>query len=112
MATRSSERIPVYCQTMARAPASPVLVTILDISKTGCRIESDSSLLQVGGTVLLDIPGDQQAAGQVVWRKQSSFGIRFYKELSEDVFAMATEASAPATPASHFGEVPQERKFA
>lgn len=111
MDTRSSERTPVFCQIMARAPATPVPITVLDISRTGCKIESKSPLLQVGGTVLLDFTHGQQAAGQVVWHQQGSFGIRFYRALSAHSYAQLTEDSPRPLPMSNFGDPrPQEQR--
>ena len=84
MKTRRQERLTTQLSILARVPAVHVAVTLLDISTSGCRIETDSELAQVGATILLTFSDQFEAAGEVAWRKEGECGVKFHKDIPEE----------------------------
>jgi hypothetical protein len=77
---RRSDRSNINATVFGRVPATPVAVTICDISIAGCRVQSDGSM-SPGSTVLLGLLNELEVAGQVVWRKNGWLGIKFHEPI-------------------------------
>lgn len=76
-------RVVVGC----RAPATPTLATVLDLSPRGCLVESAEPRISQGSTILMRFPGACEIAGQVMWRQGSRLGVKFNSSLEEGVVA-------------------------
>lgn len=85
MAMRKDERLETRLPIHARFPNSEAEVILLDLSKAGCKIATDSEYARVGVTVILRLRPEHEAAGQIAWQRGSECGVRFYKEISPQV---------------------------
>ena len=63
------------------------LFMVLDISLSGCKLEGADQPDLIGATMVLEFPGQEEAAGEVVWQSTAEFGIRFYKALTDEALA-------------------------
>lgn len=79
---RSDERIASGASAIARIPASPHRVTLIDVSRTGCQIRVDGLAVPVGATVNLDFGPGRQISGEVMWSQPRTAGIQFKRTLS------------------------------
>ncbi|WP_440116095.1 PilZ domain-containing protein [Tsuneonella sp. SYSU-LHT278] len=79
---RGDERIVSGASAIARIPASPHRVTLVDVSRTGCQIRVDGLAVPLGATVNLDFGPGRQITGQVMWAQPRTAGIRFDRTLS------------------------------
>ena len=84
MKLRRAARVETRIEIDARIPASSVAVTVLDISTTGCSIQTDSTLARVGGTIFLKLSDHEGVAGQIVSNDEKRYGVEFYKPVSEE----------------------------
>ncbi len=71
-------------EVVGRIPATPVNVTVLDLSTSGCLVEATAPLIKQGRTILLSLSDSVEIAGQVVWQDGSRFGVQFHREISTD----------------------------
>ena len=75
---RASRRVPVDMTVSGRVPATPITAHILNLSATGCLVESrDIDRVARGATILLTMSTEVEVAGQVVWISGERFGVRF-----------------------------------
>ncbi|ANY18693.1 PilZ domain protein [Tsuneonella dongtanensis] len=80
---RSADRIESDACAIARIPASPHRVELVDVSRTGCRIRTmDGIAVPQGSTVHLDFGPGRRLTGQVMWSAARSAGVRFHQSLS------------------------------
>ena len=84
MKVREQERIQTHFFSVARAPASLANVTIVDVSETGCRFVTDNISVQIGTTIILSLPHEEYASGQIVWTLSNECGVHFHKPISLD----------------------------
>jgi hypothetical protein len=84
MRTRGEDRIATAILVSARMPASEADVVVLDLSSRGCRIQTKSSFVQVGATILLRLSDRDEAAGQIVWKDLDHYGVKFHDEISDE----------------------------
>jgi len=80
MERRKSYRTVTSRQVTGRAPATPINGTLLNISETGCLLQSHHQL-RTGTTVVLELSATEQVAGQVVWHQGEKSGIEFHEKL-------------------------------
>lgn len=52
-----------------------------DLSHVGCRLEFREEGVEPGGTVMIEVPGAQRIAGQVVWAHGKQAGVQFHRWL-------------------------------
>ena len=52
-----------------------------DVSHYGCRLDVPEGNVELGGTVLIDLPDAPMFPGQVVWLKGNTAGVRFLRRL-------------------------------
>ncbi|MCT2557561.1 PilZ domain-containing protein [Tsuneonella sp. YG55] len=109
---RGDARIESGASAIARIPASPHRVTLIDVSRTGCRIRVGGLAVPVGATVTLDFGPDRRLSGQVVWAQPRTAGIRFDEALPGSLAAAlgiepAVGVVVDAGPASSAGPVAQ-----
>ena len=78
---RSAQRAAIEVKLTCRLPARPQSATLRDISYHGCRIDVPGAPIEVGGTALLEVPGQAKIAGQVVWVQGRTAGVRFERAL-------------------------------
>ena len=81
MKVREQERVQTHFFSAARVPASLAEVTIVDVSETGCRIVTDNQSAQIGATIILSLPHEVYASGQIVWKRKSECGVHFHKPI-------------------------------
>ena len=81
MERRVKDRIETDVQLTCRAPARPTRAIMHDVSNTGCRMELPEAAVELGGTVLIDLPGSAQVAGCIVWVRGCQAGVRFERAL-------------------------------
>ena len=79
---RNDERIASSTSAIARIPASPHRVTLIDVSRSGCQIRVDGIAVPLGATVNLDFGPGRRLTGQVMWSQPRTAGIRFSRPLS------------------------------
>jgi hypothetical protein len=70
-----------------RVPATPTLATVLNLSASGCLLESDQPCISHGSTILIQLPGACEIAGQVMWCRGSRVGVKFNSGLEAGVVA-------------------------
>jgi hypothetical protein len=80
MERRKSYRTVTNREVTGRAPATPITGKILNVSETGCLLESTHAL-RTGTTVVLELSSTEQVAGQVAWHKGDRSGIEFHQKL-------------------------------
>lgn len=106
---RAHERIESGMSTICRVPASPHRATVIDVSKTGCRIRiSDGLHVPVGSTVHMEFGPGRKVTGMVMWTDPRSAGVRFNRPLAgtmaavlgvEPAAMVEVEEAAPPEPA-------------
>ena len=80
---RAHDRVESGLSTICRVPASPHRATVIDVSRTGCRIRiADGLHVPVGATVHLDFGPERKVTGMVMWTDPRSAGVRFNRPLS------------------------------
>jgi hypothetical protein len=71
------ERTPVQLTGRATLGDGRVIdVTVMNVSRDGCEISSDETLL-IGAMITVDVPSLKQASGQVRWSLFGRAGLRF-----------------------------------
>jgi hypothetical protein len=83
MERRKSYRTVTNRQVTGRAPATPFTGTLLNLSESGCLLQS-AHALRTGTTVVLELSPTEQVAGQVAWNKGEKSGIAFHRNLSAE----------------------------
>jgi hypothetical protein len=109
---RHEERVASGASAIARIPASPHRVTLIDVSRTGCQIRVDGLAVPAGATVNLDFGPGRQISGQVAWSQPRTAGIQFDRPLSGILGAALGVESAVAVeiePETRVEPVVQER---
>lgn len=93
---RREDRIASDAAAIARIPASPHRVTLIDVSRTGCQIRlCDTIAVPVGSTVHLDFGPGRRMTGQVMWAGPRTAGVRFARTLSGPLaLALGVESAA------------------
>ncbi len=102
---RARLRFRLSFATSARADGmdmNGVRALVHDLSVTGCRIETDASL-EVGDTILVELPEDPERAALVRWKDQSMLGCEFVEPLGQEQMVRIL-LSAPVTPANPMDE--------
>ena len=78
---RRMGRVDTHIDLNCRTPATPCRATMRDVSASGCRLLVPFATLALGGTALLELPGQPRFAGRVVWIAGKSAGIQFERPL-------------------------------
>ena len=73
-------RIEIDCGAWARQGAQVIRTRAVNVSQGGVRIES-AAALEVGGAVVVTLPGLTPAAGVVKWKEGDAYGIAFNRPL-------------------------------
>ena len=81
MERRYSDRVPTEVGVSCRVPASPEKAVLIDLSRSGCRLEFSHRRVDQGATVNLDFQLGQPIGGQVVWTEGAFAGVRFHTAL-------------------------------
>jgi len=95
---RSRLRFRLSFVTSARADdmdMDGVRALVHDLSTTGCRIETDASL-EVGDTIIVELPEDPERAALIRWKEQSMIGCEFVEPLGQEQMVRIL-LSAPVT---------------
>lgn len=80
---RQSDRIASDVSAIARIPASPHRVTLIDVSRTGCQVRVPCGIaVPTGSTVHLDFGPGRRLTGMVMWSGPRTSGIRFSQSIS------------------------------
>jgi len=85
MERRYSDRVPAEVGVSCRVPASPERAMLIDLSRSGCRLEFARRRVDQGATVNLDFQIGSPVGGQVVWTNGSCAGVRFHSALPKPV---------------------------
>ncbi len=81
-------RFNISLVVQGRVPATPISALLLNISLTGCLLETqESSVVSKGATIMLTVSGSITLTGQVAWGRGNSFGVRYHKPIDDDVLA-------------------------
>lgn len=93
---RRENRISSDAPAIARIPASPHRVTLIDVSKIGCQIRLvDGVAVPVGSTVHLDFGPGRRMTGMVMWSGPRTAGVQFVRAVSGPLAsALGVEPSA------------------
>ena len=94
---RTLPRLETNVQLPCRIPALPTAAVMLDVSLYGCQLDLPQGGHQLGGTVLVDLPGAPRFPGRVVWTHGHSAGIRFERRIPPPA-AIALGLEQPAVP--------------
>jgi hypothetical protein len=81
MERRFTDRVPTEVGVSCRVPASPERATLVDLSRSGCRLEFARHNIDAGATVNLDFRTGKPVGGQVVWTDGAHAGVRFHSSL-------------------------------
>ncbi len=84
MERRKSYRTVTNRKVTGRAPATPFAGTLLNLSETGCLLQSVHAL-RTGTTVVLELLPSEHVSGQVVWNKGEKSGIEFHRKLAQEI---------------------------
>ena len=83
---RGSERWRVHLLATAEVAPDVGDILIQDISETGLRI-STAATLEIGETIVVDLPDERVARASVVWQRGTSFGCEFDSPLPTAVIS-------------------------
>lgn len=92
MEKRRAKRFAFDIEAQARVPATKVAVTILDLSASGCRLRTESTLAQYGASIIMLLPQQIEVRGWIVWKSGGTCGVEFEKPLSERCVAELTSS--------------------
>ncbi len=107
---RGAARIASATSAIARIPASPHRVVLIDVSRTGCRIRVDGIAIPLGATMNLDFGPGRRLTGQVMWSEFRMAGVRFDKPLTGTLAAaLGVETAVAVEVESKPAPVVQER---
>ena len=81
MERRVSDRVRVNLPASCRVPATPHRVTVLDLSRTGCKMTFESAHVTPGTTVHIDFRPAGSVSGQVAWSGHGTAGVHFHRRL-------------------------------
>lgn len=82
---RAAVRLDVRMKARLREPLSTRFdVDVLDISVTGCRVET-SAILKPGSRIFITVPGIVPLEAVVAWRDRFRYGCAFYRPLHHAV---------------------------
>jgi hypothetical protein len=86
---RGAPRVPIDAVIQARVPATPIDARLLDVSTTGCLIQTPHiDRVARGATILLSLSHSEHVSGQVVRISGSRFGVRFHHQLASQSIAL------------------------
>jgi len=85
MERRFSDRVPTEVGVSCRVPASPEQARLVDLSRSGCRLEFVRRRIGPGATVNLDFRAGNPVAGEVVWTDGDHAGVRFHSTLPKPI---------------------------
>lgn len=85
MERRFTDRVPTEVGVSCRVPASPERAMLIDLSRSGCRLEFGRHNIDAGATVNLDFRAGKPVGGEVVWTDGAYAGVRFHSGLPRPV---------------------------
>jgi hypothetical protein len=85
MERRFSDRLPTEVGLACRVPASPEQATLVDLSRSGCRLQFTRRNIDPGATVNLDFRIGKPIGGEVMWTDGAYAGVRFHSALPKPV---------------------------
>ena len=85
MERRFTDRMPTEVGVACRVPASPERARLVDVSRSGCRLEFARRNVERGATVNRDFRMGQPIGGEVVWIDGAQAGVRFHSALPKPV---------------------------
>lgn len=91
MNKRSADRFESNIPTVARVPATLVTVTILDLSTSGCKLQTSSKLAQVGATIIMSLTSQLDVGGRIVWQSDDTCGVEFDIRLHQELILDLTK---------------------
>lgn len=96
MDRRASDRVSVDVTALCRVPATPHRVTVLDLSRTGCKVALKDIHVTPGTTVHIDFAAAPSVSGQVAWSRPGSAGVHFHRRLNTDLAVRYGIEEAPS----------------
>jgi len=109
MERRASDRVTADLATRCRVPATPHPATVVDLSRTGCRIRLATAHLLPGTTVHIDLGRDETVSGMVAWTGAETAGIQFHRRLGTDVAVQKGIVQASETATARIEAVAEAR---
>src|SRR5690349_8245524 len=104
-ATRAPTRVTIGC----RVPSTPTLANVMNLSVSGCMLESNEPCIMRGSTILLSFPGVHEVAGEVLWQKAKRFGVKFNSSFDEGVLvtllSRQQRSAEPLSVTDSFGRI-------
>ncbi|MGV3555440.1 MAG: PilZ domain-containing protein [Croceibacterium sp.] len=85
MERRFTDRVPTEVGVACRVPASPERALLVDLSRSGCRLEFGRHNIDAGATVNLDFRTGKPVGGEVVWTDGAFAGVRFHSSLPKPI---------------------------
>lgn len=85
MERRFTDRVPTEVGVACRVPASPERALLVDLSRSGCRLEFGRHNIDAGATVNLDFRTGKPVGGEVVWTDGAYAGVRFNSSLPKPI---------------------------
>lgn len=94
---RISDRRVLRLEARAATPAGEGGIEVHNLSRTGMLVECDS-VMPVGSTIEVELPGGTSHRASVVWADEHLFGCRFDDVLTQGELSAALLRSAPKIP--------------
>lgn len=82
MERRASHRATARQDILARVSDSPVELTLLDVSVSGCKARSKAGAFAAGSRIALPLSPTETVRGDIVWCDSGLIGIRFARNLT------------------------------
>lgn len=85
MKTRVNNRVQTWFSSEARFSGASAVVSILDISISGCRMKTDEESAKIGTTIILQLADDHYASGEIVRKVATNFGVHFHRPVDDAI---------------------------
>ena len=85
MQRRGGNRINTRVSLPARAKNREHITRLIDLSRTGCKIDSSAWELAEGDQIVFAFSKDVSVAGKVSWRRGGNAGVHFDDPLPEAI---------------------------
>ena len=88
-------RFKISLMLEGRVPATPIGALLLNISLTGCLVETDElSVVAEGATILLTVTSSITLTGQAAWKRGGAFGVAFHKPITAAILERVRRESS------------------
>lgn len=88
MDERGRERLVIDRSVSCRGFSGDEHILVYNLSTSGCMVSRSQSSLVLGETLLINLIGGVEIAGQIVWERETYAGVQFTSELPERIVAL------------------------